>query len=220
MSIQRVDLERALLRYQYTSGPRDEQVEAMTFPGMAETFTRMTDARSGLPPTQHDYTVAVLYTLGLRRTPAIVGRIGRGWISFVVQWHAYVTLNELLPLAIWDVRADTVFGVDLIAFDAADPDAWVPVALALRVPGVAGEQYAARKNGRHRPHGLVVRELICDPREHPVGPFWLISPERLAQTVRSGAEEARTWAHRMGEDEDVFWAGYHQAERDALRAAP
>lgn len=215
----RVALERKLMSYQYTSGPREDTVEDMAFPGMAAIFLRMTDAGDGYPPTQHDYTVAVRYELGLRRTAAIAARIGRSWISFVVQWHACVALNEALPLAVWNVRADTALGIDVIAFDDTDPAAWVAVGLALRVPGAAGASYAARKNGRHAASGLVVRELLCDKHEHPVGPFWLLSPERLLETVRSAGDEARTQWGRADGDDDPWWGGYEQGHRDALATA-
>lgn len=202
-----VALERALSRYGYTPGPRDAQVEDMGFPGMASVFLSMTRARGGLPPTQHDFTVAALYDLGQRETPAIRARLGRTWISFVVQWHASVTLNDLFPLALWDVDADTRYGIDILVFEATDPTSWIPVGLALRVPGQAGEQYALRKNRRHASHGLVVRDVVCDRQEHPVGPFWLIAQDRLRRTVQDAADEVRT---------RDFWSAYRQGQHDAL----
>jgi len=184
----------------------------MTFPNMAETFTMMTRARDGYPPLQRDFTLAVVHGLGLKQTPAIAGRIGRAWASFAVQWHAHVALNELLPLAIWDPKADTEFGVDVIAFDDADPLRWIAVGLAIRVPGAAGAYYAGRKGGRHRSPGFVTREVLCDRREHPVGPFWPIAPERLQQVVRDAAADER---RRQEAEADEALYEYALKEGDA-----
>jgi len=197
-------LEAALRGYRYTPGGRDPWVEGLENPAMADIFLRLAGAAGGLPPKQRQFAYVVAHEAGLRFDPDVTGRAGRTWASFVVQYHALVACEERFPVAIWHPKADRVYGLDILVAD----EAWTFVGLALRVPGEAGESYAAAKNGRHRSCGLVVRELICDPREHRVGPFWLYPPERLYKAVADAACEQRRRASAVQPDGDAFDAGY------------
>jgi hypothetical protein len=202
-------LEAALRCYRYTPLARDQEtIEPLEFGSMVETFLRLTSA-GGRPPTQRQFGYVMAHEIGLRPDADVLGRAGRAWTSLVVQYHAKVVLEERYPLVVWDVVADQRYGLDLMVF----ADDWVPVGLALRVSGASGDRYGARKNGRHEASGLVVRELICDRHEHPVGPFWRFTPERLSRTVEDAAYEARH-QRRTGYEDEVYRAGYQQCQQD------
>lgn len=209
-----LDLERRLAGYTYTPGGRDEAiVEQLEYPMMAELFLRLTSA-AGWPPTQRQFSYVAAYQAGLPLTSAVLGRAGRAWCSFVVQYHAKASLEEHYPLVIWDVRADAEYGLDLIVFGGG----WLPVALALRVDGGASGTHAVRKGGRQRRSDLVVRQVLCDRHEHPVGPFWLVAQARLYAAAEDALAEARRL--RDSEYDGLFAQGYELAYSEIGESAP
>ena len=209
VSSPRLELERVLAGMTYTPGGRDQRVEDLDFPSMVGIFQRLVAAH-GRPPTQHLFAGIAAYEAGLPATPAVLGRAGRTWISLIGQLHVCTTLREVYPLVTWDPEADQKYGIDLIVY-AHD---WEPVGLALRVPGTASEQYAARKTARQVQSGLVVRTLLADKHEYRIGPFWLYARPRVIVAVEQAAAEARD-RRRTEHDEEIFEAGFALALEQA-----
>lgn len=197
-SITRKQLEDWMLAYKpVPSGAKMTAVEHATFPPMVATFMRLTRDNHMLPPYQDVFINALMPDI--RRSyptlpvDGVVGRLNRAYMPFVNQYHAAVSLREVLtPVAFWHPEIDQR-GTDISVNYKGHS-----ISVCLYTSTARAEEryeYKATKPNSLEKHYTHHVTATMYPGPHNVGTWWTCNINSLINAIlyavgESGSEAA------------------------------